>query len=144
MDGPFSIIKEQLELRILSNLLCCSKGYHSIIVTNYDTSFVLGMYLLTDSLLFDDINCSHSFFDDPVIISWEYFVKGSVYFTSLIAVTHCNKRSVIDSRKFEGYCVYFRKVPAVLVFRGACLSHKTSCNIFCLKSAVSNLNLKIS
>ena len=32
-----------------------------IIVINYDTSLVSGMYKLKDSLLFDDINSSHPF-----------------------------------------------------------------------------------
>ena len=55
----------------------------------------------------------------------------------LAAAIHYNKRSVIDSRKIEEN-VYFRKIAVALLFKGAYLFHRTSCNSFCLKSMVLN------
>ena len=39
-----------------------------------------------------------------------------VYLTALIEAIHYNKRSVADSREFEGCCVYVRKTIVVLLF----------------------------
>ena len=56
----FSIIKEQ-QPHIFKNEMF--KLYlEDIIVINCNTSLVSGMYIFKDSLLFDDINCSHYFF----------------------------------------------------------------------------------
>ena len=55
----------------------------------------------------------------------------------LAAAIRYNKRSVIDSRKIEEN-VYFRKIAVALLFKGAYLFHRTSCNTFCLKSMVLN------
>ena len=61
------------------------------------------------------------------------FCQGyCVCFTTLIANIHYNKRSVVDSRKLEGCCVYLRKTIVTLVPKGAYLFHRTSCNNFCL------------
>ena len=52
-----------------------------------------------------------------------------IYFTTLIALIHYNKRSVDDSRKLEGYCIYLRKAIVVLLLR-------TNCSNFCWKCTV--------
>ena len=60
------------------------------------------------------------FFYDSVIISREHLKRSTcqglcVYFTTLVAGIHYNKRSVVDSRKFEG-CVYCLKHFSILSF----------------------------
>ena len=45
-----------------------------------------------------------------------HYVKATVYFTTLIAGIDYNKRSVVVSKKFEGYCVYFRKAIIKITF----------------------------
>ena len=54
-----------------------------------------------------------------------------VYFATLIASIHYSKQSVVDSRKFEGYCVYLRKAIVALFYKAAYLFHWTSCSNFC-------------
>ena len=79
-----------------------------IVVINYDTSLVSGIYKFKDGLLFDDINSSHPF------LLWycHYFTEALsdplcqghyVYFATLIASIYYSKQSVVDSRKLEGY-----------------------------------------
>ena len=64
------------------------------------------------------------FFYDSVIIPWEHLKQYTcqglcVYFTTLFAAIHYNKRSVVDLRKFERVCLLeenycslaFLKVP---------------------------------
>ena len=41
--------------------------------------------------------------------------RHSLYFTTLIATIHYSQWSVVDSRKFEGYCVCFRKPIVALL-----------------------------
>ena len=62
-----------------------------IIVINYDTYLVSGMYKLKDSLVFDDIDSSHHLFYGTVIISREY-LKRSVTSMALYLFrnTYCN------------------------------------------------------
>ena len=72
------------------------------------------------------------------------YVKGTVFsFTKPIAATKCNKRSLVDSLKFERYCVYLRKAIVLVLFKGACLFYRTSCTIiFFEKSCVKCTVLK--
>ena len=83
------------------------------------------MYILTDSLLLDDINYRHTFF----LWQCHYFMEAlaypypsssicyghCVYFKTLVAAIHENKRSMADSRKFEGY-LYMREDIITLLF----------------------------
>ena len=60
------------------------------------------------------------FFYDSVIILWEYLKQSTcqrncVYYTTLIATVHFNKRSVVNSRKIEDY-VHLRKSIVALLF----------------------------
>ena len=53
-------------------------------IINYNISLVLGMYILKDSLLFEDINCSHPFFLCCCHCFTEalkaiHYVKGTVF-----------------------------------------------------------------
>ena len=50
-----------------------------------------------------------------------------VYFATLIETIHYSKWSVVNSRKFGGYCVCMRKTNAALLFKGGYLFHRTSC-----------------
>ena len=61
------------------------------------------------------------FFYDSVIISREHLKQSTcqgncVYFSTLVATIHYNKRSVVDSRKIEEY-VYLRKTIVALLFQ---------------------------
>ena len=40
----------------------------------------------------------------------------SVYFATLVATIHYRKKSVVDLRKLEEYCVYMRKALVSLLF----------------------------
>ena len=85
-----------------------ARRYH--IVINYDTYLVSG-----------------STWSDPLC------QEHCVYFATRIATIHYNKQSVVDSRKFEGYCVYLKKaIVALLFWRGL---------FFCLVFACRNLIL---
>ena len=89
-----------------------------IIVTNHDTSLVSGMYLLQEACYLTASVAAIHFFHGIAIISRKHLdiCQGPcLYFTRLHAVIHYNKRSVVDSRKFEGY-VYLRKTIAALLF----------------------------
>ena len=82
------------------------------------------------------------FFYGSVIISREHLKQSTyqglcVYFTTLVAAVHYNKRSLVDSRKFEGY-VYWKKNIVALLFKGAYLFHRTNCSNFCLRSTALN------
>ena len=46
-----------------------------------------------------------------------------VYFSTFIASIHYSKQSVVDSRKYEGYCVYLRKAIVALLWKSAYLFH---------------------
>ena len=78
-----------------------------------------------DSLSFDDIiEASSNFFS----ISRQHlkrsimsralclFLFHCVCFKTLVSVIHYNKRSEVDSGKFEVYCFYLRKATAALLF----------------------------
>lgn len=132
MNNPFSIIKGQLHLYILSNLLCFfRKGVAARrYPTNCDTFLVSDMYILKDNLLFDDTNYSNSLLFDntyyqlqPSIFSYFteareaiHYVESGVYFTILFRAIHYNKWSLIDSSKFERCCVYMKREIAALFF----------------------------
>ena len=79
-----------------------------IIVTNNENSVVTGMYIVKNSLLFDDSSCSHSFFFySTIVISWGHLRPSirqihCVYFTRINTDSYCNKRSVVDSSKLKG------------------------------------------
>ena len=66
-----------------------------IIVINYDTSLVSGMYKLRDSLLFDDINSSH-----PFLLWYCHYFMGALeaihYFKSTVFILqHLLEASII-------------------------------------------------
>ena len=118
-DRPIFIIKEPLQPRILSNLLCfCRTGivatrYHNMIYPWYILDFRHAF--LERSLLYDDIipifSVKESLFHGS---PWSDPSQGHcVYFTTLAAAIHYNKRSVVDSRKIEED-VYLRKTIAAL------------------------------
>ena len=133
MSNPFSIIKGQLHLYILSNLLCFSEKelqQGDILITNCDTFLVSDMYILKDNLLFDDTNYSNSLLFDNTYYQLQpsiffyfteareaiHYVESGVYFTILSRAIHYNKWSLIDSSKFERCCVYMKKEIAALFF----------------------------
>ena len=66
-----------------------------IIVINYDTSLVSGIYKLRDSLLFDDINSSH-----PFLLWYCHYFMGALeaihYFKSTVFILqHLLEASII-------------------------------------------------
>ena len=67
-----------------------------IIVINYDTSLISGMYKLKDGLLFDEINCKsvssicHYF---TIALEAIYYVKSTVFISQ-----HLSQPSIIESR----------------------------------------------
>ena len=122
-NGPFSIIKEQLQPQILLNLLYFSRtgGVAARIyrIINYNTPLVSGMYKLKNSLLFDDTNPSHPF------LLWYchcftgaleaiHYVKGTVFISQ-----HLLQASIIVSSLWliRGNLnrVYLRKAIAPLL-----------------------------
>ena len=86
---------------------------------------------------------SHFFYDN-VIISREHLKKSTcqenyVYFTTLFAAIHYNKRSVVDSRISWRVCLFQENPLWPWSFGGAYLFHRTSCNNFFLNSTVLNV-----
>ena len=106
IESPFFYYKKVIEL-ILSNLLClCRTGIVARRYHKYELGFRHAY--VEKSLLYDDIISSHLFFYGSVIISRKHLKRficqqHCVYFTALVAAIHYDKRSVFDSRKFEGY-----------------------------------------
>ena len=145
MNSPFSIIKQQLQSRILSNLLCfCRTGvkawrYHKYY---YDTSLVSDMYIMKEVFYVTASVPAKQFFNGSFTFSREHLTRficqgQCVCFTTLVVAIHYNQRSVLDSRKVEEY-VFWGKPLQVCCFKGVYLFLRTSCNNFCLKSAVLN------
>ena len=147
INGNFSTFKEQIQPGILSNSLFFLEHellQGDIIVTNYDTSFVSGMYILkhvcylrTSVTAIHFLHC-HSFtvgstWSDPIYQGY------CVYFTALITAINYKNWSVVYSRKFEGYllCLFeeshsipgYSKVPVIA---------KNICSNFCLKGSILN------
>ena len=116
-EWPFFITKEQLQPRIFSNLLCFWRtgiAAKKIINTNYDTSLFSGMHILKEMW-----KRSSSY---PSFLWWWQYLTGAleaIHMSMILCLFHntcySNKRSVLDSRKFEGY-VYLMKVIAALIF----------------------------
>ena len=108
-----------------------AKKYHS-----YQLWYLLdlGMFKLKHCLLFDDINCSNPFLLSVIISQKD--LKRSIMSRTTI---HYSKRSVVDSRKFEGYCVWFFEENhcSRCSFKSAYLFHRTSCYNFCLHPSCS-------
>ena len=76
------------------------------------------MYILQEACYLTASVAVIHFFHGIVIISRKHLdiCQGPcLYFTTLHAVIHYNKRSAVDSRKFEGY-VHLRKTIAALLF----------------------------
>ena len=66
------------------------------------------MYVLKEvCYLTTPITVIHFFYGSVIIsqvyLKWSIFQGHCVYFTKLVAAVHYKKRSVVDSRKFEGY-----------------------------------------
>ena len=59
--------------------------------------------MLKDSLLFDNINCSHKFYD-TCLVSGMYILENSLFLTTSIAATHL----------FIWYCDYFTAALVVI------------------------------
>lgn len=94
-----------------------------IIVISYDdTSLVAGMCILKNSILFDGISCSRTFFYDTVPVSREHlkrFILSTALclFHIIVTAIHFNKGSVVDLTKFEGCFVYLSKVTVAVLFQ---------------------------
>ena len=91
-----------------------ARRYHN----NFDTSLILGMHILKKVYyMMTSFPAIHLFYDLAIILrehlNWSICQGHCVYFTTLAAVIHHNKRSVFDSRKTEGY-VYLRKTIVAL------------------------------
>ena len=119
-DRPLFMIKEQLQPRILSNLLCsCRTGmvarrFHN----NFDTSLILDMHILKEvCYMMASFPAIHFLYNRVIIpqehLKWFLWQGHCVYLATLAAAIHYNKWFVVDSRKFEGY-VYLRKTTVVL------------------------------
>ena len=66
-----------------------------IIVINYDTSLISGMYKLKDCLLFDEINCksvSSIYHYFTIALEAIYYVKSTVFISQ-----HLSQPSIIES-----------------------------------------------
>ena len=79
-------------------------------------------HIFIDSLSFDDINCSHSFFYGTVII-----LKNCHYLEQSIISSGLSFEKQIWENQLQ-FCF----------FKWACLFHRTSCSNFCLKGALLN------
>ena len=114
---------------------------------------VQGIYFFSEYSvsLFHESNCGHPFF-----IEWIRYFSGEhlqpwiayiqfiwqrsfcqgpcIYLITLFLVIHYNKRSMIDSKKFE---VLFIRAKSV------CLFHRTGCGYFCLKSTVLKAHYRV-
>ena len=78
------------------------------------------MYTLKEVCYMTTLFSAIYFFYDSVIISREHLKRSMcqghcAYFTALVVTMHYDKRSVFNSRKFEGY-VYLRKTMVALLF----------------------------
>ena len=144
MNGLFSTIKEQLQPRDLSDLLCfCRPGIAHRNWSGIDhssgidqSSLVSGMYILKEVCYKTTSIPAIHFFSGSIIISREYLKRSichghCVYFTTVVAAIHYNKRSVVDSRKFESTFIWGKPLQPCS-FKGAYLLHRTSCSNFCL------------
>ena len=107
------------------------------VIFHYDISLLSGTYKLKDSLLLDDINSSYPLISCYLTTRHQFLLSISsmvlslfhgstwsdplcqghcVYFAVLIATIHYSKQPMVDSRKFEGYCVYLREAVVFLLF----------------------------
>ena len=121
----FFYYKRNLQPCILLNLLCsCRAGVVVKRYRSYELWYLLDfrhVYILKDSIyLTTSIAAIHPFFYGTNIISWEHLKRSIcqghwVCFTTLITVFQYNKWSVVDSRKFEEYCVYLRNAIVVML-----------------------------
>ena len=131
-----------MQPRNLSNLFCflqkrnCRKIV--IIVTNYDTSLVSGMYILKENCyLTTSVTAIHFLMVVPLFYgsTWSNpFVKDTVFISQ-----HFLQPSIITS----GLWLIQENVKGVFIWekpycRPAFLFHRTTCRNFCLKSTVLN------
>ena len=102
---------------------------------NYSVFLVSGMRILKEVCFMTVSFPAIHLFCDSVIISQEHLKKSTcqgncVYFTTRLATIHYNKRSVVDLRKCWRVCLFWGKPFWPCSFKGACLFHITSCNVF--------------
>ena len=107
------IIKEQLLPHIVSNLLCFCRTGVVARKYNFDTSFISDMHIVREiCYMMRSFPAIHFFYDRVIItrkhLKWFICQGNCVYFTTIAAAIHYNKRSVVDLRNVEGY-VYLRK-----------------------------------
>ena len=79
-----------------------------IINNNFDISLTSGMHILKEvCYMMTSFPVINSLYGRVIIsrehLKWSICQGHCIYFTALAAVIHNNKRSVVDSRKFEGY-----------------------------------------
>ena len=101
------------------------------------------MYILKEvCYLTASITVVHFFYGSVIVIrehSKQSICEGHcVCFTTLVAAIHYSKRSVVNSRKFEG-----KKSAESYSFEGAYLFHRTSCSNIYLKSTVLNAQKRL-
>ena len=125
MNDLFSIKKEQLQNHVFFQTYCVIPEQElwqgDIIVTNYDTSLVLGIYTLNEVCYLATSNAAIHFFYGSVIISRERLKRYICQEHCILFHNTCsnhpyyNKRFVVDSKKFE--YVYFMKVIVTPLFQ---------------------------
>ena len=138
INGNFSTVKEQIQPGILSNSLFFLEHellQGDIIVTNYDTSFVSGMYILkhvcylrTSVTAIHFLHC-HSF---TVALEVIQYIKGTVFISQLLLQPSIIKIGLwfIRENLKGAYCVYLRKVILFLLIQRCLLLQRTYAVIF--------------
>ena len=143
MNFPFSVIKEQLQPLILSNLLrFCRTG---IVARKYHKYYLWYFFsfrhaYIEKSPLYDNIISCHPF-----------FLWYCRFFTRELEAIHMSRRLFISQHLLQPTIITSglirEKSKSMFIsgkplrpcfFKGTYLFHRTNCNNFCLKSTVSN------
>ena len=125
MEKIFLLFWMMVNIATTHSLKCCVFAEQEllqgdIINNNFDISLISGMHILKEVCYMMTSFPAIHFFYDRVIISrehlkWSICQGHCVYFTALAAVIHYNKRSVVDSRKFEGYVYLMKTIVALWI-----------------------------
>ena len=127
------------------NLICfCITvvAWRDIIVNNYDTSLVSGMYILNDVCYLATIRAIY-FFYNSVITSREHFKRfiyqeHCVYFTTLVATIDIITTGLWLIREKLNDIFIWGKPLYPHSFKASYLFHWISCSNNCLKSTLLN------
>ena len=131
---------------VLSDLLCFCRTRDvqqvDVVVTNYDTSLVPGMYIIHEVCYLRTSIRAIYFFHSGVIISRVHLKRSicqwhCVYFTTLVAIVHVITSGLWLIRESFNVLIWGKPLQP-RYFKGTYLLRRTSCSNICLKSTVLN------